>query len=103
APVLCGSIVCATAKKQFYVGLALTANTATGLDRRGEMNGLSMTCASLGRTISPVVFGWLFTFSINGDHSYPFNYHLGFYFLAFTRLVAAWLGWSRINDAVNME
>lgn len=102
-PRPCLSDVDHSAPNQFYVAIAMAVNTATGPDRRGEINGLSMTCTSLARSISAIVFSSLFAFSVNNNHTYPFDYHLAFYLVALTRLVVAWLGWSRIRDVVNME
>lgn len=68
------------------------------MDRRGELNGISMAMGSLSRTVSPVVCSTLYAYSIDGDHPFPFDYHLAFFLLAFVRLVATWLGWNIIND-----
>lgn len=86
------------AVRQFYVGIALALNNATGPDRRGELNGISATIGSFARAISPVICSSLFAFSIDGDHPYPFNHYLGFYVVALLRLTVACMGWNRIND-----
>lgn len=88
---------------QFFVGTALAINTATSGDRRGELNGISSTISSSLRAASPIVSGALFAYSINSDHGFPVNHHLAFAMLGSMRLVAAFIGWNRITDVVNME
>ncbi|CAN0428093.1 unnamed protein product, partial [Laminaria digitata] len=78
-----------------FIGLSLAVNNATGPDRRGELNGINMTSSSLARSLSPVIFSALFAYSIDGDHIFPFDYHLAFYCNAFIRLAVAVLGWNR--------
>ena len=53
--------------------------------------------------ISPIICSALFAFSIDGRHAYPFNYHLTFYLLAFSRLAAACMGWNEITNDENMD
>ena len=84
--------------QQFYIGVSLAINNATGPDRRGELNGIVMTTSSVARSLSPVLASALFAFSIDGNHPFPFDYHLAFYCIALVRLTVAWLGWNRICD-----
>lgn len=72
-------------------------NKATGPDRRGELNGISATVASLARAVAPIFFATLFAFSIDGDRPFPFDYHCVFYLVATIRLTVACMGWNRIN------
>ena len=85
------------------MGTALAINTATGADRRGELNGISSMITSVMRAISPVVSASLFAYSINSDHGFPVNHHLAFAMLGSMRLIAACIGWNRITDNGNME
>lgn len=82
---------------QFFMGVSLAINDATGPDRRGELNGISATVGSFSRAISPIICSALFAFSIVGDRPFPFDYHLVFYLLAVVRLAVAYMGWSTIN------
>lgn len=86
------------AAHQYYIGVSLAINNATGPDRRGELNGISLTTSSITRSISPVFFSALFAFSIDGNHPFPFHYHLAFYCIALVRLTVAYMGWNRICD-----
>lgn len=85
------------------MGTALAINTATGADRRGELNGISYMITAVVRAISPVVSASLFAYSINSDHGFPVNHHLAFDMLGSMRLIAACIGWNRITDNGNME
>ncbi|CAN0383100.1 unnamed protein product, partial [Laminaria digitata] len=82
------------AANQFYVAVSLATNNATGPDRRGELNGLSTTVSAISTMLSPIICSALFAFTIDGHHTFPFNYNLTFYFLAFSRLVSACMGWN---------
>lgn len=83
---------------QFYIGISLAINNATGPDRRGEINGILNTTTSVARSISTATASALFAYSIDGNHPFPFDYHLAFYCLALIRLTVACLGWNRICD-----
>ena len=83
---------------QFYLGVALAINKATGPDRRGELNGISSGVGSLANTIAPIIFATLFAFSIDGDRPFPFDYHCAFYSIGAVRLTVAVMAWNRIND-----
>ncbi|CAN0481479.1 unnamed protein product, partial [Scytosiphon promiscuus] len=48
---------------------------------------------SFTRAFAPVSFSVLFAFSIDGNHSFPFDYHLVFYVLALINLAAACMSW----------
>ena len=87
------------APRQYYLGLSVTINNATAQERRGELNGLAAAVTSFARAISPIFFSVLFAFSIDGNHCFPFDYHLVFYVLSLTNTVAACMGWNSINDS----
>lgn len=91
------------AVRQFYVGMSIAINNATGPERRGELNGLSMMVSSFARALAPVACSALFAFSIDGDHPFPFDYHLVFYLLGALRLTVALMGWYRITGAASEE
>lgn len=91
------------AAEQFYVGLALTINNATGPERRGEMNGVANTVDSLARIVSPIACASMYAFTNDGEHTYPFDYHFTFYVLTSVRLVAACMGWNTITGGDNSE
>ena len=84
--------------RQFYIGLSLAINNATGPDRRGELNGILMTTTSVARSLSPVCFSALFAYSIDGEHPFPLDYHLAFYCIGLIRPTVAYMGWNRIGD-----
>lgn len=92
-----------SSRGQFFVGTALAINTATGPDRRGELNGISSMITSVMRAASPIVSASLFAYSINSDHGFPINHQLAFAMLGSMRLIAACIGWNRITDNGNME
>ena len=88
---------------QFYLGISLAINNATGPSRRGELNGISTALTSLARTISPVVFSAMFAFSIDGSYLFPFDFHLVFYLIGTMRLAVALMAWNKINDTEVMR
>ncbi|CAM9848225.1 unnamed protein product, partial [Laminaria digitata] len=71
---------------QFYIGICLAINNATGPDRRGGLNGISLKMSATAKTLSPVFLSALFAYSIEGDHIFPFDVHLAFYCIALVRL-----------------
>ena len=85
------------------MGTALVIDTATGAERRGELNGISSMITSFVEAISPIVSASLFAYSINSNHGLPVNHHLAFAMLGLMRFIAASLGWNRITDNGNME
>ena len=68
------------------------------MDRCGELNGSSMAMGALSRTIPPIVCSALYAYSIDGDHPFPFDYHLSLFLLASGRLVATCMGRNIMND-----
>ena len=85
------------------MGVSLAINNAVGPDRRGELNGISASVGALGRAFSPMFFSALFALSIDGDHIFPFDYHLAFYLLGLLRLTVACMGWNIIDGAGREE
>ena len=62
-----------------------------------------MTMAAVSRTVSPIACATLYAYSINSDQPFPFDYHLVFYLLAFTRLAVACMAWNKIKDVESVE
>ena len=81
------------------MGISVAVNNATGPERRGELNGIEAAVAAFTKAISPVLCSALFAFSIDGNKPFPFDYHFTFYLLTVMRLVVAWMGWNKINNA----
>lgn len=75
----------------------MVINNATSRSRRGELNGIATMLSSLARAAGPAACGALFAFSINGDHSFPFDYYFTFIFMALSMVVVSVVGWNLVN------
>jgi MFS family permease len=47
-------------------------------DRMGQVNGVSQSLVALMRAVAPITAGWLFAWSIEQDHSFPFDVWFNF-------------------------
>lgn len=72
----------------------MTINNACSPDRRGQLNGMASSVASVASAVGPPVWSALFAVSIGGDrHAFPFDFHLTFYLMAALRLAVACYAW----------
>eukprot|EP00039_Didymoeca_costata_P004609 m.74714 g.74714 ORF g.74714 m.74714 type:complete len:521 (-) comp12476_c0_seq1:109-1671(-) len=73
-----------------FVSSAIFINNSVKKHHRGSLNGFSMTCAALVRTLTPPIIGGIFSWSLRHS-TYPINYHLAFIVCAFVNLQVAQL------------
>eukprot|EP00299_Pterocystis_sp_00344_P016334 c8197_g1_i1.p2 GENE.c8197_g1_i1~~c8197_g1_i1.p2 ORF type:complete len:190 (-),score=42.41 c8197_g1_i1:42-611(-) len=58
---------------------------------RGVVNGFAQSLAALGRTISPLLGGWVWNVSLQIDH--PLSHYLVFILMIFLNTVMCWGGY----------
>eukprot|EP00042_Codosiga_hollandica_P036980 m.287435 g.287435 ORF g.287435 m.287435 type:complete len:644 (-) comp55017_c0_seq7:222-2153(-) len=85
-----------------FISTSLFINNCVPSERRGAINGLSMTTTAALRSIAPVFTGSVFAWSISSGHGYPLNSHLAFILLTISFVVAALLG-LRLPASLNKQ
>ena len=56
--------------------------TSVSAESSGRIFGLAQTCAAAVRIVSPLVAGFLFSWTLNNRRPWPLNYHFTFYTIA---------------------
>lgn len=80
------------------ITIALFLNNSVEADLTGTANGIGMTVSAIGRTITPSLFGSLFSWSLDNVEKtarheqalgFPFNQYFAFFILAFCGIASA--------------
>jgi len=64
-----------------FISISILTNNSSLKKNLGTVNGVSGSFAFLARIISPIMSGFLLTWSIKSKASYPLDFHLVFYTL----------------------
>ncbi|CAM9122866.1 unnamed protein product, partial [Scytosiphon promiscuus] len=81
----------------FYTSFTLAINSATLLERRGQLNGLASSVASVASMVGPAIWSAMFAFSVDRRHyhlfglPFPIDFHFTFWLMALLRLAVACL------------
>jgi hypothetical protein len=85
-------VTCYTASKACaslgFASLALVLNHCVAKDKRGSLNGLSMTFGSLAKSFGPLFGAMAFAWSIDRIRPFPIDYHLVFLVISCSCLVS---------------
>jgi hypothetical protein len=88
-------VTCYTASKASaslgFASLAIILNHCVTKDKRGSLNGLSMTFGSIAKSLGPLFAAMAFAWSINQIRSIPLDYHLVFLVISVSCLISVFI------------
>jgi MFS family permease len=70
-----------------YTAILVFSNNSVEQEEMGKFNGLIMTISCLGRMLSPITLGALFSYTIDSTLFYPLNYTSSFFLLVGVELL----------------
>jgi len=79
----------------------LLINNSCDANKRGSANGLAMSCASVFKSIGPIIGGIVFAWSATNDLPFPFDYHFSFFLIAIMTLGESYLV-SKLPQRLNL-
>ncbi|XP_065178177.1 uncharacterized protein LOC135808864 [Sycon ciliatum] len=85
-----------------FVCLMLMINNSVETHDLGAANGLAMSMTGCFRSLAPLACGSIFAWSIDGEHVFPFDYHLVFFLLSFLFLCTS-IASTRVSDLVDKK
>lgn len=96
-----GRLVAVTASAIVQQLLATTAftssftliNNSVPREKLGQVNGAGMSVGSAGKLAGPALGSVLFAVSINGNHSWPLNYHMVYILCAVCAILCELIAW----------
>lgn len=74
-----------------FASLAIILNHCVTKDKRGSLNGLSMTFGSIAKSLGPLFAAMAFAWSIDRIRSIPLDYHLVFLVISGSCLISVFI------------
>ncbi|CAG9322024.1 unnamed protein product [Blepharisma stoltei] len=71
-----------------FTAQVIIANNSIVAKERGRMNGISMTVGAMVRAFAPLVYGFIFSKTVESSWIFPFNYAASFYIMALLACLA---------------